>query len=142
MKNFKFTLLFFALTMFFMAPTAEAVHPVKTHESTVIDGKAKAPVAAKKLTKKQLRKQKRWTRRFNRLKKKLAKKGIDFGDPVYKWLWFSLGAFLAAILLWIIAAASVTSGHIGGFGILGILSLLLWLAGGVFFIIWLVKVLS
>jgi Flp pilus assembly protein TadB len=77
--------------------------------------------------------EKRFEKKFNKLKKKLAKKDIDFNDPVDKWLWLWLISWGAAIVFGVIAYAGT------GIVILATLSWLLWLAGSVFFIIWLVK---
>jgi hypothetical protein len=83
--------------------------------------------------------------------KKLAKPGVDFSDPVKKWLWYALSGWAAGILLYIIAtvvgvgsvASATTTGAVStGFGISGILWLvggLLSLAGTICFVIWLVK---
>jgi hypothetical protein len=86
--------------------------------------------------------------------KKLAKPGVDFSDPVKKWLWYALTGWVASIVLSIVAVvvgvgsvASVTTTTTGaavstGLGISGILWLLagvLSLAASVCFVIWLVK---
>ena len=89
-----------------------------------------------------------------KIQQKMAKqfaKPIDLSDPVKKWLWYSLGAWLGGFILIIVggiliaarAAAAVTAGTlVTGLGIGAILAglgYLLALAGSVFFIIWLVK---
>jgi hypothetical protein len=50
---------------------------------------------------------------------------IDLKDPVKKWLWYGLGLYLAAIVL------SVLLG--------GVVSYLIWSAGSVCIVIWLLK---
>jgi hypothetical protein len=84
------------------------------------------------------------------LAKKLAKPGMDFSDPVKKWLWYAVCSWIAGLIIAIVGgvitaasvASSVTTGAATGIGIGGILAFLGWLiflAGSVFFIIWLVK---
>ncbi len=68
-----------------------------------------------------------------------AKRGIDFQDPVDKWLWYAIFGWAAGIVLYIIAAATVTAGSVAGTGILAILGYLLFLFGGISFIVWLIK---
>ena len=82
----------------------------------------------------------------NLIAKKYAKPGVDFSDPVKKWLWYALFSWLGGILLYIISAivgvGSVTAGATTGLGLAGILGLIggiLSLAGTVFFVIWLIK---
>ena len=66
--------------------------------------------------------------------KRLAKKAdIDFDDPVDRWLWLWIISWGIAIVL------SILGYGVGGLLIRGTLAWLLWLAGTVFFIIWLVK---
>ena len=67
--------------------------------------------------------------------KKKYDAGIDFQDPVNKWMWFWIFGWGAGLLLSILGAATLFSGG----GILWILSYLCWLFGTVSLVIWLVK---
>ncbi len=70
-----------------------------------------------------------------------AKRGIDLQDPVNKWMWYWILGWGAAIVLSIIAVATVTA-SVGGatsFGILYLLASLLGLFGTISLIVWLVK---
>jgi ABC-type multidrug transport system fused ATPase/permease subunit len=77
---------------------------------------------------------------------KFASKGVDFKDPVKKWMWFWILGWAAALILIIIAGVVVVGSaatvSTGGFGAAGILYLLGWLCGlfgSVSLIIWIVK---
>lgn len=87
---------------------------------------------------KEIKKEQRKVERIERIQKKLQKYGVDFSDPVNKWMWYWIFAWGAAIVVSILAWG-VLSSSVGGFGILGLLSSLLWLAGTVSLVIWLVK---
>ena len=91
---------------------------------------------------------------LSKFEQKLAKelaKPIDLQDPVKKWLWYSLISYGAGIVLAIVgsimAAARLTSAATAGTiatglgigGIIALLGYLLFLAGSICFIIWLVK---
>ena len=89
-----------------------------------------------------------------KIAKNFAKPGVDFKDPVKKWLWFAVFSYLAALVCYILtivlAVGSVASVGTGGSvaaastglgvaGIFSILGLILGIAATAFFIIWLVK---
>jgi len=105
------------------------------------------------LTKKQMKKKARMEKALTKFEKRLnkvnakralkGKAGIDFSDPVDKWMWFWIFGWAAAIILPIIAAIVVTGTLTGGgFGI-GLLLVLLASLAGLFgtisLIIWLIK---
>ena len=69
----------------------------------------------------------------------LSKSGIDLQDPVNKWMWFWILGWGAGLVLTIIAAATVASGSLGGFGIVYGLASLAFLFGTISLIVWLVK---
>lgn len=87
---------------------------------------------------KEIKKEQRMEQRIERIQKKLEKYGVDFSDPVNKWMWYWIFAWGAAIVVSILAWG-ILSSTVSGFGILGLLSSLLWLAGTVSLVIWLVK---
>ena len=107
----------------------------------------------KALTPKQLRKKAKLEKVITKLNQRIAKinakrakkgkSGIDFSDPVNKWMWFWIFAWGGALLLTIIASAVATGGvFTGGFGfayLLALLGYLLWLGGAVCLVIWLIK---
>jgi hypothetical protein len=72
------------------------------------------------------------------MSKRFAKAGggIDLQDPVEKWMWFWIFGWGAGLVLSILASA-VTFGT--GFSIFWGLASLLWLAGSVCLVIWLLK---
>jgi len=69
--------------------------------------------------------------KFERLFGKSSNAGVDFNDPVQKWLWFGLLGWLAGALLyslgWFIAAPFWYLGY------------LCWLAGTICIVIWILK---
>jgi hypothetical protein len=100
---------------------------------------------------KDLKKEFKMQKKMNQMERFFAKKGIDFSDPVKKWLWFWLFGWLAAIVFIILAgvtavstAATATTAASAGTGggialIFGILGWLCALAAGVCFVVWLIK---
>lgn len=87
---------------------------------------------------KEIKKEQRKVERIERIQKELQKYGVDFSDPVNKWMWYWIFAWGAAIVVSILAWG-ILSSTVSGFGILGLLSSLLWLAGTISLVIWLVK---
>ncbi len=133
MKNLKLFGLLTIVALFFFTPQAQAIN-------TADRAPLEAAISHQKLTKKELRQQKRMEKRL----KKMQKKGIDFSDPVDKWMWYWIFGWGTALLLSIIGtfvfAGTYTLG--AGFGIGGILFLLSSLAGlfgSVSLVIWLIK---
>ena len=93
------------------------------------------------ISKKELKQQQRMEKRMDKIQKKVAKwenklqkKGVDFSDPVNKWLWYAIFAWVAAVVFYILAGLTA-----GAFWYLGYLASL---AGTVFFVIWLLKILE
>jgi hypothetical protein len=146
MKQIK---LFLMMAVFcFTAVTTQAIQSV-TMNVPAIETAATTNVSAKKTLVEKFKAKVAETQ-AKLIAKKLAKPGVDFSDPVKKWLWYALTAWAAGILLYIIATvvgvgsvASATTGAVStGLGISGILWLiggLLSLAGTICFVIWLVK---
>lgn len=106
---------------------------------------AASPKEAKKLHKQELKKQKKSAKiakKIEKMQDKIARKGVDFDDPVKKWMWFWIFGWGASLVLSILAAALFTSTLGGGFGgaaILWLLASLAGLFGTVSLVIWLVK---
>lgn len=132
-----FVLSFFASSTFAVVPADK-----ETSESTeVISSKDLNKANHLTLTKKELRKQKRAAKKQKRFEKRMAKvkdfmekKGVDFTDPVDKWLWFAIFGWGAAILLSIILSIAPW-----GFWTVGWLISIVGLAATVCFVIWLLK---
>lgn len=68
-----------------------------------------------------------------------SKSGIDLQDPVNKWMWFWILGWGAGLVLSIIAAATISTGSIGSFGLIWGLATLAYLFGTISLIVWLVK---
>ena len=133
MKSFRLLSFLVFVTIFALAPQAHAINPADR-------APLQEAVSHHQLTKKEQRQQKRLEKRL----KKMEKKGVDFSDPVNKWLWYAIFAWGASvvlsILLSILFRATLLGG--GGFGLyylLWVLTGLLGLAGGISFVIWLIK---
>jgi hypothetical protein len=126
MKNLNILSLLVIFALLFAAQPASAVVTVK-------NGDNMTGVISKKELKKQERLEKAITKAEKKLDK-LQKKGVDFSDPVNKWLWFAIFAAIAAVVFSIL----------GSFALYGLwyIGYLLWLAASVFFVIWLLKVLE
>lgn len=144
MKNLKtLTLFLFACLLFTSNTYAVNSAPAKDGLNSEIQS-AENPNEAKKLNKAELKKQKKsakFAKKMDKMNAKMAKKGVDFSDPVKKWMWFWIFGWAGALVLYILAAALFTSG-VGGFGggaILSLLGSLAGLFGTVSLIIWLVK---
>jgi ABC-type multidrug transport system fused ATPase/permease subunit len=101
---------------------------------------------------KELKKEFNTQKKLNKIERFFAKRGIDFQDPVKKWLWFWVlgwgAALVLGIIAFVIAAAAVTTvtaaGTVstGGIGAATIISLIGWLCGlfgTVSLIIWFIK---
>jgi hypothetical protein len=93
-----------------------------------------------------LKKEFKLQKRMSRFETLMNKMGVDFKDPVKKWLWFAVLGWAAGLVLYIIAVATavgtVSTGTGAGLGISAILGILGWacfLFGGISFVIWLVK---
>lgn len=125
MKNLNMLSLLVIFALLFAAQPASAVVTVQNGESTT-------GVISKKELKKQERLEKAITKAEKKLDK-LEKKGVDFSDPVKKWLWFAIFAWAAAIVLYIL-------GYFVPF--IWWLGYLAGLAGTIFFVIWLLKFLE
>ena len=69
----------------------------------------------------------------------LSKHGIDFQDPVNKWMWFWIFGWGAALVLSIVGAATVATGSVGSFGLIYLLASLCGLFGTISLVVWLVK---
>ena len=133
MKNLKLFGLLTIVALFFFAPQAQAIN-------TADRAPLETAISHQKLTKKELRQQKRMEKRL----KKMQKKGIDFSDPVDKWLWFAIFGWGAGIILYVIASILFVGAlyTTGGFGIGTLLYYLSYAAslfGSIAFVIWLVK---
>lgn len=130
MKTFKFYLFLAVSTIIFSQPLMAI-----TRVSTTLDGttqivnKSKSSQEASKELKKQFRQEKKMAK-FERL---LSKFGMDFSDPVQKWLWLAIIAWGVAIILYILGVFVPFVWYI---------AYLASLAGTVFFILWLVKMLG
>ena len=69
----------------------------------------------------------------------LSKHGVDFQDPVNKWMWFWIFGWAAGLVLSIVAGATVATGSVGSFGLIWLLASLAYLFGTISLIVWLVK---
>ncbi len=123
MKNLNILSLLVIIALLFAAQPASAV-------VTVQNGETMTGVISKKELKKQERLEKVMTKVQKKMDK-MEKKGVDFSDPVNKWLWFAIFAWVAAIALYILGIFVPFVSWLG---------YLVGLAGSVFFIIWLLKV--
>ena len=127
MKNLNILSLLVVVALLFAVQPASAVVSVKnSQESTTAS-----------VSKKELKKQARMEKVMTKIQKKLdkwEKKGVDTSDPVNKWLWFAIFAWVAAVVFYILASFTA-----GAFWYLGYLASL---AGTIFFVIWLLKVLE
>ncbi len=131
MKNLRLFGLLTLVALFFFAPQAQAIN-------TADRAPLETAASYHKLTKKELRQQKRMEKRL----KKMQKKGVDFSDPVNKWLWFAIFGWGAGIILYIVAYALIGASLYSGFGLFGVFSLLGALAslfGSISFVVWLIK---
>ncbi len=99
---------------------------------TLTKSEAKAIAKAEK---QQAKAQKRAAMMQKMMAKNYAKNGVDFKDPVNKWLWFAVFGWGAGIVLSLLASATVT----GGFGFFWLLATLAYLFGTVSFVLWLIK---
>ncbi len=126
MKQMKFTTLLLLIGAFFFIQPTYAM--IETHSS-----QSTATTIEKQ--KNDLKKEFKAQKRMAKFEKLFKKAGVDFSDPVNKWMWFWIFGWGAGLVLSILAAATVTS----GFGALWLLSSLCWLAGSVSLVIWLVK---
>lgn len=113
--------------------TTNGIEPVMAEEFTSAADADYAKVIKKE--KKGLGKLVSWVKsKGQKLIKKLAQIG-GFGDPVDRWFWFWIIGWGAGLVFSIIGTAAFFSGG----WILWTLSSLLWLAGSVCLIIWLIK---
>ncbi len=147
----KSLLLFFCLSIFAsvsLQATPDVVNLEDHKEGIVSLEKADANKAltkadmkaAKKLEKKQLRMDRKMAKMEKFLSSKKGQKmlgGLD--DPVDKFFWYWVIAWGAGIVLSILVPAIFLSGGLGGATALLLLSTLVWLAGTVALVIWLVK---
>lgn len=125
MKNLNILSLLVIISLLFAAQPASAVVSVQNSKETT------------SISKKDLKKQERMEKLMDKIQKKMDKmesKGIDKNDPVGKWLWFAILAWILAIVLYILAAFT--------FGAFWYIAYLASLAGTIFFIVWLLKVLD
>jgi Flp pilus assembly protein TadB len=127
MKLMKITTFFMLLAAFLFTSPATAMIESNTATATTIDKQ-----------KNELKKEFKMQKRLSKFEKFFKKAGIDLQDPVNKWLWFAIFGWGAAVVLWIISAAVVTT-TLTGFGIWALLGTLCSLFGTVAFVIWLVK---
>lgn len=125
MKNLNILSLLVIVSLLFAVQPASAVVSVQNSKETT------------SISKKDLKKQERMEKLMDKIQKKMDKmesKGIDKNDPVGKWLWFAILAWILAIVLYILAAFT--------FGAFWYIAYLASLAGTIFFVIWLLKVLD
>jgi ABC-type multidrug transport system fused ATPase/permease subunit len=132
MKHFKFTTLLLLIGAFFFVQPSYAM--IETHN-------AQSTATIEKQTK-DLKKEFKAQKRMAKLEKLFNRAGVDFKDPVNKWMWFWIFGWAAALVLAIIGVA-IVAGTVGtGFGIGSIIALIGWLAGlfgTISLIIWIVK---
>lgn len=142
MKNLRIVTFLAFVALLIGAQHVEAAAVIKPVPETTA---TTASTKTDKQTKKQLKRQERFEKRMAKFEAKMEKKGVDFSDPVDKWLWFAIFGWGAAIVLTILIYAIGFGGFGAGFGFVAIFALLSWLAwlfGGISFIVWLVKKLS
>jgi hypothetical protein len=134
------TVLFMLVSMFCFA-TTQPVMAITSSTATTTEMIEKQS--------KELKKEFTTQKKMNKMERFFAKKGIDFSDPVKKWLWFWLFGWLAAIVFYILAAVTAVSTAVSATGtvtagggiavVFGILGLLCALGAGVCFVVWLIK---
>jgi hypothetical protein len=133
MKQFKFTTLLLLIGAFFLIQPAYAM--IETHS-------AQSAATIEKQNN-DLKKEFKAQKRMAKLERLFKKAGVDFKDPVNKWMWFWIFGWGAAIVLSVIATAAAVGGAFsGGFGIWYALALIGWAAGlfgTISLVIWLVK---
>ena len=133
MKNLKLFGLLTIVALFFFTPQAQAIN-------TADRAPLEAAISHQKLTKKELRQQKRMEKRMEKRLKKMQKKGVDFNDPVDKWMWFWIFGWGISLLIYILAYALVFGTFSYGlYTILNLIGALAGLFGTVSLVIWLVK---
>jgi ABC-type multidrug transport system fused ATPase/permease subunit len=150
MKAIKLTLFLAILASFFPMTTYASTAVVSTPEvrqsmmQKLMDKKEQLVTNLETKDSKFAKKLAKMERRFE----KFASKGVDFKDPIKKWMWFWIFGWAAALVLFIVAVAvaaaavTTTTGVSAGFGAAGIIYLLGYLCGlfgSVSLIIWLVK---
>lgn len=118
MKQMKFTTLLLLLGAFLLAQPSYAMFETHNTTSTALIEKQKNDL------KKEFKVQKRMAK-FEKLFKKA---GIDFSDPVDKWMWFWIFGWGAGLVLYLLLPNTLWA-----------LSSLAWLFGTVSLVIWLVK---
>ncbi|MEZ4919540.1 MAG: hypothetical protein R2792_10610 [Saprospiraceae bacterium] len=132
MKAFK---LFLAVLSFaLLAPVASQAAVASTEAPQAAIERSEVKKEKKLFSEAKMAKmEKKLAKKMKKINKILGKSGnsVDFNDPVDKWMWFWIFGWGGAILI------SVLSVFTGGF--LWYLSYLLWTAGTVCLIIWLVK---
>jgi len=139
MKNL-ITLLSLALCMVFANTSFAVVGPAAPvlDENTELNEK----VIPQEMTKKELRQQKK-IKKFQKKLQKMQDKGqgVDFSDPVNKWMWFWIFGWGLALLLSILVPIIFLSGGTGIGGAVGLAAAigLIGLFGTVSLIIWLIK---
>ena len=84
---------------------------------------------------KALKKEQRRAKRAAKYQKFMGKQGVDFADPVEKWMWFWIFSWGGALIFTLIAAP--ISGGAAWF--FWFISTLLWIFGTVALVIWLVN---
>ncbi len=130
MKTLKFYLFLTVSAIIFSQPLMAAtyvINPADGSEQSVTKSKSNQEAA------KELKKQFKQEKKMAKMEKFLSKLGIDFSDPVQKWLWLAIIAGGIAVILYIL-------GYFIPF--IWIISYLAWLAAVVFLILWLVKMLG
>jgi Flp pilus assembly protein TadB len=128
MKQVRFTLLMIFGAFLFLQP-AHAAIMTRTESTEVVEKQNK-----------ELKKEFKVQKKMNKLQKILKKFKIDLSDSTEKWMWFWIFGWAAAIILSIVAVATVsTTASVTGFGLLYLLATLCGLFGSISLIIWLVK---
>lgn len=131
MKTLKIYFFFVVSAMIFVQPLQAVTYVVTPNQDQTGLTKKSANVhEASKALKQQFKQEKRMAK-FERM---VAKMGIDMKDPVQKWLWFAILCWGVSVILYILSAIS------GGF--LWYLAYLASVAGAIFFVIWLLKMLE
>jgi hypothetical protein len=131
MKQMKITLMFFIFSVLLSSSSQAMIMPTTATSPAQVETQ-----------KKELKKEFKAQKRMAKLEKFLKKAGVDFKDPVNKWMWFWIFGWGIALLVNIIAAVAVTGGAFGAGGLwilLGTIALLAGLFGTVSLVIWLVK---